>query len=125
MPDKKVKVLLVEDDPAISDMYKLRFEEEGFTVLITDKGSEAIDLSKSEKPDIILLDVILPEIDGFAVLQAIKAETSTKNIPIMMLTNLSQETDQDKGREFGAAGYLVKSQHTPADVLTEIKKVLS
>jgi len=124
MPDKKAKVLLVEDDQMIVDMYKLRFEEEGFEVLVTDKGSEAIEMARKQQPDIVLLDIILPEIDGFAILQQLKSESSTKKIPAILLTNLSQETDQQKGVQLGAAGYFVKAQHTPADILTEIKNLL-
>jgi len=123
MPETK-KVLLVEDDQMIVDMYKLRLEEDGFTVIITDKGSEALEIAGKEKPDIILLDIILPEIDGFAILRSLKAESSTKDIPVLLLTNLSQETDQQKGIQLGAAGYFVKAQHTPADIMNEIKNIL-
>lgn len=124
MSDKKSKVLLVEDDSMIVEMYKLRLEEGGFEVIVTDKGSEAIELAAKDQPDIILLDIILPEIDGFAILQSIKADGSTKNIPVLLLTNLSQETDQQKGTQLGADGYFVKAQHTPADIMNEIKKFL-
>ena len=117
-------MLLVEDDQMIVDMYKLRLEEDGFTVIITDKGSEALEIAGKEKPDIILLDIILPEIDGFAILRSLKAESSTKDIPVLLLTNLSQETDQQKGIQLGAAGYFVKAQHTPADIMNEIKNIL-
>jgi len=124
MPDVKKKVLLVEDDQMIVEMYKLRLEEGGFEVFVTDKGSEAIEIAGKEQPDIILLDIILPEIDGFAILQSLKSEGSTKKIPVVMLTNLSQESDQQKGTQLGAVGYFVKAQHTPADIMNEIKKIL-
>lgn len=124
MPEKKLKILLVEDDLMIVEMYKLRMEEEGYEVIVTEKGSEAIKIAGKEKPHIILLDIILPEIDGFAILQAIKDQASTKKIPVVLLTNLSQESDQQKGSKLGAAGYFVKAQHTPADIMNEIKKIL-
>lgn len=124
MSDKKLKVLLVEDDQMIVEMYKLKLETDGYEVFVTDKGSEAIELAGKEKPDIILLDIILPEIDGFSILQEIKSDSATKKIPVMMLTNLSQESDQEKGTQMGAVGYFVKAQHTPADIMTEIKKIL-
>jgi DNA-binding response OmpR family regulator len=124
MPDGKLKVLLVEDDPMIVDMYKLRFEEEGYAVLITEKGSEAIDLAGTEKPDIILLDIILPEIDGFGILQALKSEMSTKDIPILLLTNLGQESDKEKGINMGATDYFIKSRHTPTDVIQKIQQII-
>lgn len=124
MSDKKIKVLLVEDESMIVDMYKMRLEEEGFEVLVTDKGTEAFEIASKEKPNIILLDVILPEIDGFSVLQMIKGDSKTKNIPVMMLTNLGQESDKEKGSQLGAVEYFIKSQHTPADVLSAVKKIV-
>jgi len=124
MPEEKIKVLLVEDDPMIIDMYKMRLEEEGYDVLLTDKGSEAIELAEKEKPSIILLDIILPEIDGFSILQTLKSKIKTKNLPVLLLTNLGQETDQEKGTQMGAAGYFIKSQHTPCDVIVAVKKIV-
>jgi DNA-binding response OmpR family regulator len=81
-------------------------------------------LAEKVGPDIILLDVILPEMDGFSILKELKAKASTKKIPVLMLTNLGQDSDQKKGGEFGAAGYFIKSQHTPAEVIAEVKKIL-
>lgn len=124
MSDMKTKVLLVDDDQMIVDMYKLRLEQEGYEVLVTDKGSEAIRLAGEALPDIVLLDIILPEIDGFSILKSIKGEAATKKIPVLLLTNLSQESDQAKGKELGADGYFVKSQHTPSDMLYEMRKII-
>jgi DNA-binding response OmpR family regulator len=124
MSDKKRKILLVEDDSMIVEMYKLRFEEEGFEVTVTEKGSEAIELANSLKPDIILLDIILPEVDGFNILQSLKSEEKTKSLPILMLTNLAQESDKEKAISMGANDYLVKSQHTPSDVLQKVKEII-
>jgi len=124
MLDSKAKILLVEDDQMIVELYKLKLEESGFEVTVTEKGSEALEIAKKEKPDLILLDIILPEIDGFAILQTLKSESATKKIPVMLLTNLSQESDQQKGTQLGAAGYFVKAQHTPSDILAEIKKII-
>lgn len=120
----KLKVLVVEDDEMIVEMYKLRLEEEGYEVLTTDRGSEALDLVKKEKPDIILLDVILPEVDGFTILQGLKGEIGTKEIPVLLLTNLGQESDREKGVGMGAADYFVKAQHTPVEVIQKIKELI-
>lgn len=122
--NKNIKVLIVEDDEMIINMYKIRLEEEGFEVNSTDRGSEAINMAKKDKPDIILLDVILPEVDGFNVLQSLKKDQKTKNIPVMLLTNLGQESDQEKGKKMGAVDYFVKAQHTPVEVLNRIKELL-
>lgn len=124
MENKKTKVLLVEDDQMIVDMYKMRLEEEGFEVLITEKGSEVLGLAKKNKPAIILLDVILPETDGFSILRSLHSSTETRNIPVLLLTNLGQESDQEKGVEMGASGYFVKSQHTPVEVINKIKELI-
>lgn len=124
MSKKKIKVLLVEDEQMIVQMYKIRMEDEGWEVFNTDRGSEAIKLAKSEKPDIILLDIILPETDGFSILKELRSEASTKKIPVMMLTNLGQESDQNKGKEMGVNGYFIKSQHTPRDVITKIENLI-
>ncbi|MBI5765709.1 response regulator [Candidatus Falkowbacteria bacterium] len=125
MPEEKIKVLLVEDDSMIVKMYKMRFEEEGYAVLVTDKGSEAIEIVEKEKPDIILLDVILPEVDGFTVLQRLKNDTKTKEIPILLLTNLGQESDKEKGLQMGAADYFIKAQHTPVEIIQKIKELIN
>lgn len=124
MSNKKIKILLVEDESMIVDMYKMRLEEDGFEVLVTDRGTEAFEIASKESPSIILLDVILPEIDGFSVLQMIKNDLKTKNIPVVMLTNLGQEGDKEKGNRLGAVDYFIKSQHTPADVLMAVKRII-
>lgn len=124
MSDKKIKVLLVEDDSMIVQMYKTRMDNEGWEVFSTDRGSEALKIASAEKPDIVLLDVILPEIDGFAILKELKSESATKKIPVLMLTNLGQESDQNKGKEMGVDGYFIKSQHTPGDVIVKIESLI-
>src|SRR3989344_4051472 len=120
----KIKALLVEDDQLILEMYKARMANEGWEVFTTDRGSEALKLAKEHKPDIILLDVILPETDGFSILKELNAESSTKNIPVIMLTNLGQESDQNRGKDMCVEGYFIKSQHTPADVITKIENLI-
>jgi two-component system alkaline phosphatase synthesis response regulator PhoP len=124
MGDKKTKVLLVEDDQMILDMYKTRLVADGYEVFTTDKGSEAMSLAKSKKPNIVLLDVILPEVDGFSILKDLKADSETKSIPVLMLTNLGQESDQSKGKDIGAQGYFVKAQHIPADIISKIEELI-
>ncbi len=120
----KSKILLIEDDPMIVEMYKMRLEEEGYQVLVTEKGSEAIELAKNEKPILIILDIILPETDGFSILENFKREFQIKNIPVLVLTNLGQESDKFKGIQRGADKYFVKSRHTPAEVVAEVRKLI-
>jgi len=123
MSNKK-KILLVEDDKTISLMYKTKLETGGFEVLTADNGADGLKLAKEHKPDIIMLDVILPQLDGFSVLEELKKDASIKKIPVVMLTNLGTEEDKEKGEKLGAKDYLVKASLTPAQVEEKIKKYL-
>ena len=120
----KNSILLIEDDSTLIEMYKLKFEESGFNVNIATRGVEGLEMSKKVKPDIILLDIILPEMDGFAILKELKADATTKNIPVILLSNLGQEPDIKKGKEYGAHDYMVKASFTPAEVVDKVLKIL-
>lgn len=108
----------------ISSMYKTKFESDGFDVLTADNGVKGFELAKKEKPDIIMLDVILPQLDGFSVLDNIKKDKTVKNIPVIMLTNLGTEEDKAKGKKIGALDYFVKASLTPGQVSAKIKQYL-
>lgn len=108
----------------ISSMYKTKFEADGFSVLIADNGAVGLESAKKAKPDIIMLDVILPQLDGFSVLEAIKKDAAMKKIPVIMLTNLGTDEDKKKGEKLGALDYLVKASLTPAQVSAKIKQAL-
>lgn len=128
MPDSTapvVKVMVVEDDQMIMDMYVHKFEQEGFLVVSRDRGDGVLELAEKEKPDIILLDVIIPGLDGFAVLEGLKANPATKDIKVVMLTNLAQEEDKTKGQQMGALGYIVKASKTPGEVVKQIREFLA
>lgn len=118
------KVLLVEDDKMISSMYETKLKQEGYSVSTADNGATAIELAVQEKPDIVLLDVILPQLDGFSVLQELRGNASLKNTPIIMLTNLGTTEDKEKGEKLGATDYLVKANLTPGQVGEKIKEYL-
>jgi len=124
MDSNKKKILLVEDDSMISSMYKTKFEADGFEVFIADNGVIGLELAKKEKPDIIMLDIILPQLDGFSVLEQIKKDENIKNTPVIMLTNLGTEEDKKKGETMGALDYLVKASLTPGQVSEKIKQTL-
>ncbi len=124
MPKKKKKILLVEDDKMISSMYKTKLEQEGYLVILAENGAAAIDLAFAEKPDLILLDIILPQVDGFSVLRQLRASESMKKAPIIMLTNLGTDEDKEKGKKYGATDYLVKARLTPSQIGEKIKKYL-
>jgi len=108
----------------ISSMYKTKFEADGFAVLIADNGAIGLELAKKAKPDIIMLDIILPQLDGFSVLEEIKKDSAIKDIPVIMLTNLGTDEDKKKGETMGALDYLVKASLTPAQISAKIKQAL-
>jgi len=124
MNEIKKKILVIEDDEMISSMYKTKFEDNGYIVFTANNGVEGLEIAKRERPDIIMLDIILPQLDGFSVLKELKENSETKEVPVVMLTNLGTEEDKEKGDRLGAAGYLVKANLTPAEVSKEIKKYL-
>ncbi|MCD4760281.1 response regulator [bacterium] len=124
MADKKTKILLIEDEEMLANMYEVKFKNEGFELEKALDGAEGLEKAKSIKPDFILLDIIMPKMDGFSVLKALKEDDSTKDIPVMLLTNLGQDEDIEKGKTMGAVGYLVKANITPSEVVEEVKKKL-
>src|SRR5690606_40161727 len=124
MAEGKIKVLLVEDDKMIIDMYTLKFSQEGFDVVQAENGKDALELAKSQKFDIILLDIILPHMDGFTILKELKSDEGTKNVPVVLLTNLGQDGDVKKGMELGATDYLIKANFTPSEVVDKVKSIM-
>lgn len=124
MPDKKTAVVLVEDEKMLAEMYVTKFTMEGYDAHKANDGQTGFELIKQVKPDIILLDIIMPKLDGFAVLKMLKNDAQLKNIPVILLTNLGQDEDIKKGKELGAVDYFVKANHTPAEVVNKVKQVL-
>ncbi|MFA5358972.1 MAG: response regulator [Patescibacteria group bacterium] len=122
--DKKT-ILLVEDDTFLAGMYKTKFEMENFNVILAEDGFKGFQLAKEKAPDIILLDILLPKMDGFEVLEKVRASGDTKKIPVIMLTNLGQKEDVKKGFDLGADGYLIKAHFMPSEVVEKIKSVLA
>lgn len=122
---KKIKILLIEDDPFLLSMYATKFELEGFEIISADDGEKALKTAGKEKPDIILLDVLLPKMDGFEVLKELKKNEETKAAPVILLTNLSQRDDVEKGLALGAVDYLIKAHFMPTEVVEKIKKILA
>ncbi len=123
--ENKIKILIVEDDPFLLGMYSTKFEMEGFDIVTAENGVAGYETAVSEKPDLILLDVLLPEKDGFDVLRDLKKNVATREIPTVMLTNLSQKDDFEQGLGLGARDYLVKAHHLPSEVVSKVKQILS
>lgn len=119
------KILLVEDDEMLHSMYTQKFEKEGYEVISAYNGADGVKKAQTESPSLILMDIIMPKMDGFVALKKIKKKDETKDIPVIMLTNLGQEEDVKKGKELGADDYFIKANHTPAEVVAKVKELLS
>jgi two-component system alkaline phosphatase synthesis response regulator PhoP len=124
MAEEKTKILLVEDDIPLRDMYQTRLEMEGYVVFLASDGEEALSKAVDEKPDLILLDIMMPKISGFDTLDILKTTDKTKNIPIVVLTALKEKSDKERGLAYGADDYLIKSECTLENVVTKVQEVL-
>jgi len=117
-------ILLVEDDEFLSELYATKLTLEGFEVIAATDGKKGLKLALEKRPDLVLLDIILPKLDGFEVLKAIKADPTGKDIPVILLTNLSQRDEVNRGLELGAVDYLIKAHFMPSEVVKKIKLVI-
>lgn len=125
MARNDASILLIEDDSFISGMYQTKLASLGFAVEIIEDGEAAAQrLTKDPLPDLILLDVVLPKKDGFEILAELRANARTKDIPVILLTNLGQKPDVERGIKLGADDYIIKAHYTPTEVVEKITKVL-
>ena len=118
------KILIVEDDKFLRELITQKFIKEGYDVAEAIDGEDGVKKIKEESPDLILLDLILPGIDGFEVLTRMKADPSVASIPVIILSNLGQREDVEKGLKLGAADYLIKAHFTPGEIIEKTKKIL-
>jgi len=118
-------ILLVEDDPFLIDIYKNKLSKAGFEIDVAEEGETALRKIKEKKPDLVLLDIVLPGTDGWEILKKIRTEMGFKDLKVLILSNLSQKEEVEKGMELGATKYLIKAHYTPSEVVKEIKKLLS
>lgn len=118
------KILFVEDEPSLQKAISELLNQEGFKIFSATDGEEGLEIAKKEKPNLILLDLILPKKDGFEVLKELKADAELKAIPVIVLTNLEGMGDVEKALELGATTYLVKANYELEDVVTKIKDFL-
>lgn len=119
------RLLIVEDDTVLQNALSSYLRAESFEVMCAVDGEEGVRMALSEKPDLILLDIVLPKKDGYQVLQEIKANQDTKHIPIVLLTNLGSIADVEKALEMGATTYLVKADYKLEEVTEKIKEILN
>ena len=120
---KGSKILLVDDDKMLVDLYKERLEIAGFQVEVGRNGEEGIRKTKEFKPDIILLDIMMPKVDGYQALAAIKSDPATKDIPVIILSALMRDVNKTRAMEVGAENYIIKSECMPGDVIKKIEKI--
>lgn len=121
----KIKILIVEDDPFLSSMYSTKFEMENFDVYCAEDGVKGLEAAVQVMPDIILLDILMPNMNGFEVLEKLKADAKTKSIPVILLTNLNQKDEIDKGMALGASDFMIKAHVMPSEVVDKTKTVLA
>ncbi len=118
------KIAILEDDPTISQMYRMKFESEGFDVRMAANGRVGIEVVKSFAPDIILLDIQMPEMNGPEALQGIRALKDHQTTPVVVLTNLGEEEAPPEMRSLGIHSYIVKANYTPRQVVAHVKEVI-
>ena len=119
-----MKILVVEDEQVLAKVFQEKFEKARFEVKIASDGELGVELAKSFKPEVIVLDLVLPKKNGFEVLEEIKANENTKSIPIIVVSNLGEDEDIKKALSLGAADYFVKSQHPINEIVEKVKGVL-
>jgi len=119
------KIIIVEDDPMISEIYQKKFADSGFDVLAADSGEKVLDLAKKEKIDVILLDLIMPHMDGFEVLKNLRGGGYDAEIKIIVFSNLSQKEDRDKAIQLGANGFVIKADYSPSELVAEVKRLIN
>lgn len=118
------KILIIEDDPLMQRMYQKAFSFEGYEVSVAGDGVEGLEKIRTEKPTVVLLDVMMPRLNGLDTLDKIKADPDIKKIPVIMLTNLAGSSDAEKALAKGAVKYIIKSEQEPKQVVSMVKEIL-
>lgn len=123
MKDKK-KILIIEDERFLLEMYDMRLTAAGFEVITALEGKEGLHLAVEKKPDLIILDIVLPGVSGYEILRMLKKDPDTKDITVLVFSNLGQEEEIQKGLDLGASDYVVKTDVTPSQLVEKVKKML-
>lgn len=118
------KIVIIEDDPTISQMYRMKFEADGFDVRMAANGRIGVDIVKSFNPDVILLDIQMPEMNGAEALRMIRNNQASKTTPVIVLTNLGEEEAPAEMRSLGIDSYIVKANYTPRQVVARVKEIV-
>lgn len=118
------QILLIEDDPFLIEIYATKLKEAGYSVSVAEDGDQGLRVIKQKRPDLVLLDVVLPNFNGWEILRKIKRNNKLKDLKVVVLSNLGEKEEIEKGLKLGATKYLVKAHYTPSEVVKEIKKIL-
>lgn len=122
---KKGKILLIEDDQLMIKLYKTKFDLEGYELSIAESGPKGLKSASSDPPDVILLDIVMPRMNGYEILRRLKRDPKTKNIPVLILTALSGEAEEvQKAKQLGALDFIKKSAYTTQEVIDKVQTVL-
>jgi len=121
----KQRVLIVEDDGFLASIYAQKLEVEGYDVSFATNGEDGLKLAQKDQPDIVLLDLLMPKMNGFEVLEKMKGDPELAKIPVLVLTNLGQKEDVERCIKLGAAGYIIKAHSLPAETVNRIKEILA
>ncbi|MFA6389917.1 MAG: response regulator [Patescibacteria group bacterium] len=118
------KILVIEDDSMLSSMYRMKLEDHGYQAFTASDGKTGLEIARKENPDLILLDIMMPMVDGFSVLAEMRSDSSLKKVPVIIMTNLGTNEDVEKGKKLGATDYIVKADVTPSQIVEKIQKYL-
>lgn len=124
MPKSKIKILIVEDEDFLLDLYETKLEQSGFEVVKASNGEEGVSLARLELPNLILLDILMPKVDGYDMLRQLKGSHETKDIPVVIFSNLSQKKEIEKGLKLGAKDFIIKTSVTPTEMMAKVKEYL-
>jgi len=120
----KKKILVVEDENSLREMYQTKLLAEGYEVFVAYNGKMGLSLAELERPNLILLDILMPDVDGYDMLEQLKKTPSTKKIPVIIFSNLSQKEEIEKGFKLGAADFIIKTSVTPTEISQKVAKQL-
>lgn len=121
----KQKVLIVEDEEVIADLLQRKLEKEGFQTCRAENGQVGLDLARKEKPDLIVLDLIMPKMDGFTLMAEIQKDAGLKGIPLVIVSNSGQPVELNRARELGAKDWLIKTEFDPQELVDKVRKQLN
>lgn len=124
MVKRKKTILIVEDDKYLSKAYSIKIKNAGFKVILSDNGLDGLSMAKEKKPDLIVLDLLLPRVDGFEFLKRIKADKDLKSIPVLTISVLGQKLDQERALALGAEEYFIKTEYKLEEIVDKIKEYL-